>query len=34
MLKIENLNKDLGSFKLKNINLELPKGYIMGLIRR
>ena len=32
MLKIENLNKDLGSFKLKNINLELPEGYIMGLI--
>lgn len=32
MLKIENLNKDLGSFKLKNINIELPEGYIMGLI--
>ena len=23
MLKIENLNKDLGSFKLKNINIEV-----------
>lgn len=32
MLKIENLNKDLGNFKLKDINLELPQGYIMGLI--
>lgn len=32
MLKIENLNKGLGSFKLKNINIELPEGYIMGLI--
>lgn len=32
MLKIKNLNKDLGSFKLKNISLQLPEGYIMGLI--
>lgn len=32
MLKIENLNKDLGGFKLNNINLELPEGFIMGLI--
>ena len=32
MLKIENFNFFLGSFKLKNINIELPEGYIMGLI--
>ncbi|MGL5329493.1 MAG: ABC transporter ATP-binding protein [Peptostreptococcaceae bacterium] len=32
MLKIENLNKDLVRFKLNNINLELPEGFIMGLI--
>ncbi|SCH30665.1 MULTISPECIES: ABC transporter ATP-binding protein [unclassified Romboutsia] len=32
MIKIKNLNKNLGGFKLSNINLELPKGYIMGLV--
>jgi ABC-2 type transport system ATP-binding protein len=31
-LEITNLNKDLGSFKLQNINLDLPKGYILGYI--
>ena len=32
MLKLINVNKVLGNFKLKDINFELPKGYIMGLI--
>ena len=32
MLKLINVNKALGNFELKDINFELPKGYIMGLI--
>lgn len=32
MLKIENLNKNLQIFQLKNINMHIPKGYICGLI--
>lgn len=32
LLKIEHLNKDLETFQLKDINLELEPGYIMGLI--
>ena len=32
MLKLINVNKVLGKFRLKDINFELPKGYIMGLI--
>lgn len=32
ILEIKNLNKTYNRFKLKNINLELPKGMIMGLI--
>lgn len=32
MLKLINVNKVLGKFELKDINFELPKGYIMGLI--
>lgn len=32
MLKIENLSKELGNFKLKNINLELEEGFIMGIV--
>lgn len=32
MLKLINVNKVLGNFELKDINFELPKGYIMGLI--
>lgn len=31
-LQVENLIKDYGSFKLKNVSFGLPKGYIMGLI--
>lgn len=31
-LEIENLNKEFGEFRIKNINLELPKGYILGYI--
>ncbi|BCZ48678.1 ABC transporter ATP-binding protein [Clostridium gelidum] len=31
-LEIKNLNKNLNGFSLKNINLELPKGYILGYI--
>lgn len=31
-LEIRNLNKDLKGFSLKNIDLELPKGYILGYI--
>lgn len=31
-LEIKNLNKDLNGFNIKNINLELPKGYILGYI--
>lgn len=32
ILEIKNLNKTYNRFKLKNINFELPKGMIMGLI--
>jgi len=32
MLRVENLNKDLINFALKDISFHLPKGYIMGLI--
>jgi ABC-2 type transport system ATP-binding protein len=31
-LEIKNLNKNLKGFSLKNIVLELPKGYILGYI--
>ncbi|WP_459478756.1 ABC transporter ATP-binding protein [Clostridium saccharoperbutylacetonicum] len=31
-LEIKNLNKNLKGFNIKNINLELPKGYILGYI--
>ena len=31
-ISIKNLNKQLGNFRLKDINLEIPKGYITGLI--
>ncbi|HEX9026246.1 MAG TPA: ABC transporter ATP-binding protein [Clostridium sp.] len=31
-LEIKNLNKIFNGFSLKNINLELPKGYILGYI--
>ena len=31
-LEIKNLNKNLKGFSLKNISLELPKGYILGYI--
>lgn len=32
ILEIENLNKKYNGFALKNINIKLPKGMIMGLI--
>ena len=32
MLKIQNISKQLEGFQLYDINFELPKGYIMGLI--
>ncbi len=32
MLQITDLTKELPEFSLKNINLSLPKGYIMGLV--
>lgn len=32
LLKVEHLEKDLGTFQLKDIQLELKPGYIMGLI--
>ncbi len=31
-LEIKNLNKKFNGFNLKNINLELPQGYILGYI--
>lgn len=32
MIKVENVNKKLGSFALTDINISLPAGYICGLI--
>ncbi|MGX4600988.1 ABC transporter ATP-binding protein [Faecalimicrobium sp. JNUCC 81] len=32
MLKIENLSKNLGSFKLENLNINLDEGFIMGIV--
>lgn len=32
MLKIENMNKKLGSFNIKNISFEIQPGYIVGLV--
>ena len=32
ILEIKNLSKKYDSFELKNINIELPKGTIMGFI--
>ncbi|MGL5152973.1 MAG: ABC transporter ATP-binding protein [Clostridium sp.] len=32
MLEIKNLSVDFGTFSLKNINLSLPKGAIMGFV--
>lgn len=32
MIKISNVSKNLGKFKLKDISLELPPGYIYGLV--
>lgn len=31
-LEIKDLNKNFESFNLQNINLKLPKGYILGYI--
>lgn len=32
MLQVLNVSKKLGTFQLQNVNIELPEGYIMGLI--
>ena len=32
MLELVNVSKTLGKFKLVDINIKLPKGYIMGLV--
>ena len=32
ILEVKNLNKKYKDFQLKNVNLSLPKGMIMGLI--
>lgn len=32
MLQVANVGKKLGTFQLQNMNIELPAGYIMGLI--
>ena len=32
MVQVVNVSKKLGTFQLKNVNMELPTGYIMGLI--
>lgn len=32
MLQVSHVNKKLGSFQLQDMNIELPAGYIMGLI--
>lgn len=32
MLKVKNISKSLGSFKLENINLNLEEGFIMGIV--
>ena len=32
MLKVSNISKTLGTFHLQKMNIELPAGYIMGLI--
>ena len=32
ILEVKNLCKKYNGFELKNINIELPKGMIMGLI--
>lgn len=32
IVKTEGLCKDFGSFRLEDVNLELPGGTIMGLI--
>ena len=32
MVKLEHVSKKLGKFSLEDINIELPKGYICGLI--
>lgn len=31
-LELRGLNKDFGTFKLENINLKLPEGYVLGYI--
>lgn len=34
MLKCESVSKKIGEFQLKEINFELPKGYVLGVIGR
>ena len=32
MIKLDKISKLIGTFRLRNINLEIPEGYIIGLI--
>ena len=32
MIKLDNIRKLIGNFMLRNITLEIPEGYIIGLI--
>ena len=32
ILEVRNLNKTYKDFQLKDVNLTIPKGYIMGLV--
>lgn len=32
MIRLTNINKLIGTFSLKEINLEIPEGYIIGLV--
>ena len=32
MIKVENLRKSLGDFKIEDISFKLDKGYIMALV--
>lgn len=34
MIKVSNVSKEYQTFKLNNINIYLPNGYIMGLVGR
>ena len=32
LLQLKDISKSLGKFRIKDISVELPEGYIMGLI--